>query len=144
MPIDVNLEILTNLYKEQGIYPKTHILVLDLIKRMTTTPRQLCTKRCEFCDRIGNIDVRLFGISLGSHWEHMNPREIKELHLPCHTLVHFGSILHTPSSTSLFESLSNDHLNLENSRYMSHWKHVKGSKWFNEPKCSIMIFGNHF
>jgi hypothetical protein len=85
MPIDVNLEIPTNLYESKEYDPKTHILVLDLIKRMTTTPRQLCIKRCEFWDCIGNIEVSLFRISLGSHWEHMNPREIKELHPPCHT-----------------------------------------------------------
>jgi hypothetical protein len=58
MPIDVNLDILSNLYD-----PKTHVLVLDLIKRMTTTPRQLCIKRCgnwehrseSLWDHIGNI-----------------------------------------------------------------------------------------
>ncbi len=101
----------------------------------------------EFWDCIGNIEVSLFGISLGSLWDHIGniwTQEKSRNFIHHATLVHFGSMLHTPCSTSLFETLSNDHLNLANSIYMSHWKHVKGSKWLNAPKCSIMIFGNHF
>lgn len=140
MPIDVNLEIPTNLYKEQGIWSQNSHSSFGLDQENDHHTKAIVHQEVW----VLGLYWEHRGESLWDHIGNIWTQEKSRNFIHHATLVHFGSMLHTPCSTSLFETLSNDHLNLANSIYMSHWKHVKGSKWLNVPKCSIMIFGNHF